>query len=311
MSSFPVFKPLSGDPPKAGGFTLVELLVALMASTILIVLLANVGSQALQISKHTGESMRAVNSAAAAVDLIASDLDCLSVTKQPFEYLQAADESPPINGTNPMRLMLNISSPQDTGIPLVSGSTTTYPGSAQTLAVCYRLFYQDPLNTASGTKPVMGLYRTTATDPSASNPPATAGAYAFANFLGQTNIGTPWTNYWNGKTPTSGDFVVANIVDLQIAFYAGVSDTTSLNPPGAPNQPYQAFRLAGNGYTVGGSGAMTAGQPTVAEITITVLEDAGAILWGSGTGTGALSPVSLRQKYGHTLTRRVLLRSPY
>ena len=316
--SFPAFNPISAG--KARAFTLVELLVAVAVSVIVIGMLSNVSWRGLQISQHTSESMTAVNSAAAAIDLIACDLDSLASTRQNYEFLRAQAAPAAYNGIQPMTLMLNAWAAQDSGIPVVIGSVSSYPNSGQALAVCYRIVFQDPLNAMNGTRKVLGLYRSTAMDTSLSNPNTTAASFAFANFLGQTDLGLAWDNYWKGTLPPVTDFVAPNVIDLQLAFYSSLTysganptpsytGTTALNAPaaGETSAAFKTFRISGNGYTVG-AGSPSTGQPTVAEISVTVLEAGGAALWGDGSGTGAAVPDALRRKYGHTLTRRVQLR---
>ena len=316
--SSPAFSPIPVG--KARAFTLVELLVAVAVSAIVIGLLSNVSWRGLQISQRTSESMTAVNSAAAAIDLIACDLDSLASTRQNYEFLQAQAAPAASNGTQPMTLMLNACAAQDSGVPVVTAGVSSYPNSGHALAVCYRIFFQDPLNAMNGTRKVLGLYRSTAMDTSLSNPTATAASFAFVNFLGQTDLGVAWDKYWKGTPPPVTDFVAPNVIDLQIAFYSRLTysgtnpdpiytGTTALNAPAAANtsSTFKTFRISGNGYTVG-PGSLSTGQPTVAEISVTVLEAGGAALWGDGSGTGAAAPDALRRKYGHTLTRRVQLR---
>ena len=305
---------------RARAFTLVELLVAVAVSAILIGLLSNASWRGLQISQHTSESMAAVNSAAAVIDMVACDLDSLAITRQNFEVLQAQAAPAASNGTKPMTLMLNACAAQDSGIPVVAGSGFSYPNSGRALAVCYRIAFQDPLNALNGTRKVLGLYRSTGMDTTQSTPSATAASFAFANFLGQTDLGLAWDKYWKGTPPPVTDFVAPHVIDLQLAFYSSLTysgtnptpiytGATALNAPapGDASAAFKTFRIFGSGYIVG-NGTLCTGQPATAEISVTILEAAGAALWGDGSGIGALAPDALRRKYGHTLTRRVQLR---
>jgi type II secretory pathway pseudopilin PulG len=282
-------------------FTLVELLLAISVASLLIVVLTNITSKTLQISSQTRESMQAINAASSALDLIASDLQSMAVTTQPYEYLVAQPEVDDIAGTKPMRLAFNAFSPIDAGIPF----GTVYPNQGQALALSYRVYQQDPLNPAHGNNKVLGLYRTTATD---SNEAGAAAAYAFKHFLGQKDLASGWNSFWQ-SAPSVNDLIITNVVDFQVTFYLNATGTASLN---ATNLSREAVRLAGNGYSVGDSdAAKVVGSPSIAEISITILRESAVPLWGNGKGAGALSPDALKKKYGQTLVRRVSLVSPH
>ena len=116
-----------------GGFTLVELLVSVTVAALLLGLLVFVMVRSLQISQTSADALGAYSSAATAVDLLATDLASLSVTRQPFEYLQALPESNPglasipAPNVQPMRLMMLVTSPEDSAQPSASPSPAATP----------------------------------------------------------------------------------------------------------------------------------------------------------------------------------------
>lgn len=304
------------------GFTIVEMLVSVAISVIMVVLLASVVSQAMLTARKSSNELQALNAASAAMDLIATDIDSLAVTRRPFEYLQALPEPAAINGIKPIRLMLLASSAEEAAVSSTSSGVSSYPNSGLTSAICYQILYQDPLSATAGSTKVFGLYRTVLSSTTTfNNVPA---------LLGGTN---EYAAYWQGNPPANNppnvlvDFVAENVVDLEVGIYASPM-ASGTNAPGAPvllNAPssagsaYQQIQLTGTGSMVnGGAGSLPAlvspytfyGPASYAEVSITVLEDAGAKLWGTGAGSGATSPANLKLKYGHTLTRRILLSSP-
>ena len=305
-----------------------ELLVAVSVAALLLVLLVSVISRSLQLSQRSADAMTSCSSAATAIDLIATDLSSLAVTKQPFEYLQAFPETDPFQGIQPMRLMMLIDSAEDSAQPSPSG-TNTYPDSGQVHAVSYLLAWQNPISSATpapANSSIFGLYRQVA--------PVVD---TFSSVLGTTDLYKSLYSSPGGNIikfmpipPALASFVAGNIVDLQVAFYANAVSTGAVNGPpvGMLTQPpviinpassstplpYQRTQILGTQTLVNGAApalnGATYGPAVYAEISLTVLEDAGAKLWGNGTGTGTQSAAAIKQKYGHTITRKVALRTP-
>ena len=313
-------------------------------AAILLGLLVFVIARSLQISQTSADALAAYSSAATAVDLVATDLASLAVTRQPSEYLQALPESTQSNpslasipspNVQPMRLMMLVTSPEDsaqlsTPTP-ASGpaATPVYADSGQVRAVSYLMAWQNPVSTTATSNAgnsVFGLYRQVAST-----------ADTFKYVLGSTDLYNAiygGTNVGGMQVPPAlSGFVSGNIVDFQIAFYANQISTgvgsgqgaagSLLQPPTLINSasasvftalPYLKTQLQGtqtlvNGVvpTINGS---SYGPVAYAEVSLTVIEQPGAKLWGDGTGTGARSPAAIKQKFGHTLTRKVILRTP-
>jgi prepilin-type N-terminal cleavage/methylation domain-containing protein len=335
-------------------FTLVELLVSMVVSALVLTLLVSVISRSMQITTHSLNTMAAYSSAAAAVDSIATDLASLAVTRQPYEYLQAlpdpnfpATAYPNLlaNTSQPMLLILNVISPADSAISSPSPAqsppaTPSYPDSGQPRAVCYRIAWQNPI-TANGSPSaassnynsyVFGLYRQVASS-----------SDTFTYVLGTTDLyaalfkpNPNWNSGYPATPPLNKDFIVGNIVDLQVAFYASpiatsatattaypagslIQPTVIINAaPGATAStasPYQKVQIWGTQTSVNSASppppALVGYGPVVsAEVSLTVIDGSAAQLWGTGSGGGTTSPAALKQKYGHTFTRKVTLRSP-
>ena len=300
-------------------------------AALLVGLLTSVMVRSLQLSQKSADAMTAYSSASTAIDLIATDLASLSVTPQPFEYLQALPESNPglasIPSPNvqPMRLMMLVTSPEDSAQPSTSNGNS-YPDSGQVHAVGYLLAWQNSVSSTAGSNAsnsVFGIYRQVAT-----------AADTFKYALGSTDLYKALYQSGNLSAmqtpPALSAFVTGNVVDFQLAFYANPISAggsgnpaagTLIQPPVIINQtspsaalPYQKTQLLGTQVLVNGAAPMLNGQgygPVVyAEVSLTVIEDPGAKLWGDGTGVGARSPAAIKQKYGHTLTRKVTLRTP-
>jgi len=248
------------------------MLVAFAVGALLLVSLASIISGSMAVSRKSTNSLIAYNAAAAALDLIGTDLESLVATRQPFEYLQIGNESV-TGGSNTAKLMfLTIS---------VNDSTTNTSGL--TRAVMYRLAAQDVLK-SGGSNITYGLFRFCETN---------AGV-VFTNYLGQTNLASA-SGF--SQAATNDDYLAGSIIDFQVRLYPPGSQTpinTSVT---------NVVRMGGAGVTV--DSAANTNQIATAEITVTVIEDAGEKTLKNGKSLDYV-----RQKYGHTLTRKVMLRTP-
>ncbi len=264
---------LNRIPPAA--FTLVEMLVACAVAMLLLVSLAGIVSQSMDVSRRANNTLLAYNEAAAAIDLLANDLESLAVTRQPFEYLQMTTETVEAAAGVSRLLFLSVAT-QD---------NTADADMGQLRAISYRLLRQDPIS-SGGKNPVYGLYRSSV---SASD--------TFQKFSGQTDLASSF----NSVTPSLDDFVAGNIVDFRVRFYPAGSQTPA-NTSGGAVQP---VRISGNSTKVNGSDY--SGILAWAEVTMTVLENSGVKLLDAGT----IDLETARQRYGRILTRRVALRQPH
>ncbi len=335
-----------------------ELLVAIVISVIIVLVLAAVTSGALKTSTTNNNSLLALSSANAALDLVANDLRSVATSGRmaltgsatagspfptvPYEFLQARPDGSPVtipdtklNGTTPALLMMNTTSAQD------SISYPNDPGM-QPRAVCYQIAFQDPINPSNATTSakVFGLYRTV-------QPSSTT----FANFLGTndlygTSTGSQWCGVLSGASfPASASFIVGNVVDFQLVFYAcpamnttGTASLTNLpvkiystadsaTVTTSPNY-HMPIHLTNMGTFILALGTLPTSTATASlqygldvatptsfphgpvvyiDVTITVLDNNGAVELGSG----AISLTEAKARYGHNLTRRVAIPEPF
>ncbi len=260
---------------QAKGFTLVEVLVACAISMVLLLILVGIVSQTTAVSKKANSALLAFNAASSALDLIAHDLESLAVTRQPFEFLQTVKEDvDEVTGVTRL-LMLSVAS-QD---------NTDEADAGQVRAISYRLLHQDPVS-AGGSEKVYGLYRSAAT---AKN--------TFETFSGQPDLTAPF----GALAVSLDDFVVGNVVDFQVQFYAAGSQV-----PANGGSAIQPVRIGGNATTVNGTPYRN-GPVTWAEVTLTVVED-GAV---KPLESGAITLADAKQRFGHKLTRKVAIPSSF
>ncbi len=263
-------------PSSASAFTLIELLVTCAVGAMLLVTLMSILSGSINLSRKTSDSLLAYNAAAAALDLIGTDLECLAASRQTnFEYLHLANEAVGNEGVTAAKLMLLTSSANDTA----SGTND----GGQVRAVMYRLAHQDVV-TPSGQNKIYGIYRFSETN--AGN--------VFSNYLGAADLSAA-TGFQ--AAAAIDDFLAGNIVDFRVRLYPAGS-LAPLN-----TNATDVVRMSGAGVTVQGT-AKPEGAAT-AEVSVTFLEDAGAKLLKSGV---PLTNVAAR--YGYTLSKKVPLRSP-
>jgi len=250
------------------------MLVAFAVGALLLVSLASMISGSMAVTRKSNNSLLAYNAASAALDLIGTDLESLAATRQPFEYLQIGNESV-TGGSNTAKLMFLTISANDI--------TTNTADNGQTRAVMYRLAAQDVIKTG-GTNITHGLFRFCETN---------AGV-VFTNYLGQTNLAVA---AGFSLPANNADYLAGSIIDLQVRLY----------PPGSQvpinTSVVNVVRMGGAGVTV--DSAANTNQIATAEVTLTVLEDAGEKMLKNGKSLD-----DVRKKFSHTLSRKVMLRTP-
>jgi hypothetical protein len=251
------------------------MLVACAVAMVLLVSLVGIVSQSLAVSRKTNSSLLAYNEAAAAIDLIANDLESLAASAQPFEYLQTAKED--VSQAKGVARLLMLSA--------ASQDNTAAADAGQVRAISYRLLRQDPINDG-GTNSVYGLYRS-----------AVSANATFRDFAGHADL----SSAFGAVAVSLDDFVAGNIVDFQVLFYPAGSQAPA-NLGGGAALP---VRISGSGAKVNGSNSPSA--LAWAEVTLTVLEENGIKLLDAGS----LDMATAKQRYGHLLTRRVALRTPF
>jgi prepilin-type N-terminal cleavage/methylation domain-containing protein len=260
-------------------FTLLEMLVAVTIASLMVVMMANLTNQSAIVSKRTNNTMMALNAANAALDLMVTDMDSLAPLRGAAEFLQVTPET--VDTVTATRLYLVALSPTD---------VTNADEAGQARAVLYRVAKQNPVGSGS-TNLVHGLYRTALTP-----------SNTFTDVLGLPDLST----YGWSASPVRDDYLVGNVAQFRVVFY---SAGNSANPNPAPinltSSNYQSMRIAGNNVKLNGA-AYTTSTPATVEISLTILQESGALLFRNGT----IPLDRALLEYGHTLTRRIALRQP-
>jgi len=270
------FRPASASRGRAG-FTLIEMLVAFAVGSLLLVALTSIVSQSMAVSRKTNSLLLSNNAASAAVDLVSTDLESLSVTGKPYEYLRVTKED--VDGvTDVARVLMLTASGSD------AASADDY---GQSRAISYRLINQDPIN-PGGSRNIYGLYRS-----------VVSAEDTFSDFAGQTNLETPF----DALPPSLDDFVVGNVIDFQVRVFADGNQSPA-NVAGLQSQP---VRISGNSTQINGT-SYTGAPLTWAEVTLTVLEDRDNAV--ERLESGSLTLEDARTQYGFRLSRRVAIRTP-
>lgn len=253
------------------------MLVAFAVGSLVLVVLVQIVGQSMAISRKSNSVLLANSAATTAVDLISTDLESLSVTGKPYEYLRVTKES--VGRVNDVSRLLMLSSG---GLDAASADD-----HGQSRAISYRLINQDPI--PGGSREIYGLYRSVA-----------SAEDTFADFAGQTNLETPFNNV----TPSLDDFVVGNVIDFQVRFFA---DGNQL-PANVTGSQFQPVRISGNSTEVNGS-AYTGAPLTWVEVSLTVLEDRDNAV--ERFASGSLTLEDARIQYGFRLSRRVPIRTAF
>lgn len=205
-----------GKLSRAGGFTLVEILLALGIAALLLTSLVTILSRSLDISKQANSSMYTRSSAQAALDLIAADLDSLTIGRNSGEILKIT--------TNPLGVMTNHA------LYLVSTSLNDSYGASNgpSLAgapVAIEYVIGEATNYASSKEKIIGLYRNVM-DPT----------NTLQNSLGRGDLAAAFVN-------SSSNFVVPNAVAFQVRLYTNhggglwTNDSEPMMSVGATNFP--------------------------------------------------------------------------
>lgn len=262
-------------------FSLVEVLVATSLAVLLLVVLASLANQSMQVSRRSGSSLLALNSGGGAMDILVSDLESLVTPQTNYEYLQTREDTV----AGPSGLELKVA--QLICISTSPNDVAKDEDRHLAHAINYQIRYDDPV-TDGGDKKIFGLYRQSIS--------------AEETFSKVLNLSDTYKEYWQAQVssnpPTRNDFLVGNVVDFQILFYESEANT-----PANYADKYQPVRLLG--VSTYKDGTLYTKKFQWIEITLTTLEEAGAII----LNTGAIDLATAKKKYGHTLTRRIALRS--
>ncbi|HSP42010.1 MAG TPA: prepilin-type N-terminal cleavage/methylation domain-containing protein [Luteolibacter sp.] len=249
------------------GFTLLELLVAMVVTTIIVTVLVSITSIAIDVWNRSRAELRASRQAKAMVDTLARDFESLVLrTGNDFEWLNVRVQ-PPDNSSNAAKMIY------------FTAATDRYNGEIGTAedlggdvsCVGYQLDWSDPLATGSG-----GDFETFVLYRRLVNPKE-----AFDNLLGETDLNQAF-NSVSGQIEDEGNFVCENIFQFTITFHLEVPSATPGNPPEQellviePTGGTSEFRITGHGIvTVPARDELRSAKLKSVGISLTVLADSG------------------------------------
>jgi type II secretory pathway pseudopilin PulG len=294
------------------GFTLVELLVAMMITIVLLGVLVYLTAISMDTYRDSRNEVRASRQAKEALETISKDLESMVSRRDgnTYEWLYAGVEPRGLEGPDG-REITNASQ-----LIFFTGATDRYNGKIGTAddkggdvsAVTYRLVYRDQIgNTDSDEFAVFSLYRHLL------NPDE-----AF-DLLAVDDLKTTSSNVFNDtKDLTAENFLVENIYEFTFTMLVEYTETSggstvtriervSLMQDAAASGGFQEFRLKGNAIELTPAKAELAnGRILGAEVSITVLTDRGITL----AKRSGLPVEELVKKHSYHFTKSIITPRP-
>jgi prepilin-type N-terminal cleavage/methylation domain-containing protein len=281
-----ISKQLSGNGAGVGqgGFSLAEILLAMAIAALLMTMLLSILSKSMDVSKRTNAGMISKSSAQAALDLITTDLESMTLNRsipQVFFATNQRTSNAAATITNSVFYLLS-SSPIDS-----YGTNASAQGIPRLIQ--YTVVYST--NYASTTTKSFALYRNVLDQ---------------ANTIYLLGSSQSFDSGWNSilsASDSSGastngistNLLVPNVVSFNVSLLTNFGSGIWTNADSSPVQEY--------GQTNYQSGIM-------AEVSVTVLDEPIVTRFGSGDGKGNNSPGQLMMSQGRTLIRRVSLPCP-
>lgn len=263
------------------GFTLVELMVAVVITTVIVTLLVYITSIAMNTWQRSRAEVRASNQGKAMVDSLARDFEAMvSRRGNAFEWLYAE-----ASGNLPGPDSLKSTSAAD--LIFFTAATDRYDGKIGTKsdmggdvsAVTYRLAYRDPIlkEGGKGDADTFALYR------ALHNPDET-----FKEFLGKPDLKQAFSSH-EAETEDLKNYVCENVYQFTVTFNVEVAKksgntTQSVIVPltvssELGDQNIKTLRLLGTGIDSSYSGStvtadeLKSGRIRSVSISLTVLSD--------------------------------------
>ncbi len=251
--------------PRRCGFTLVELLIAMLITTIIASVLISVTAVAIDSWNRSRAELRAARQAKFMVDTIAKDFESL-VTRRgnKFEWLSAKTETT-LPGPDRQK------SSNASKLIFFTAATDRYEGKINTpddkggdvSCVAYNLQYKDPIDGANSTFSTFTLNRLLV------NPDQ-----AFNDLLGKTEL-EPAFQAYQAQMVDLKNFVCENIYQYSVTFHIEVTKNPGTAKASTLSVPVSLGPTAGSGrvvdFRIQGSGIILAESPTT-DVTIDELK---------------------------------------
>ncbi len=273
---------------RSGGFTLIELMVAMAITTIIVTVLVSITGIALDSWQRGRAEIRASRQAKSMLDTMAKDFESLvSRRGNTFEWMYAkVTDDPPGPSSN--------QSSNAADLIFFTAATDRYLGEIGTATdlggdvscVAYKLLYQDPVTgeeETPGDASTFVFYRYLV-DPKET----------FDDILGNADLEQAFSGK-DDKIKEPENFVCENIYQFTLTFHVevtqqatgGATTTVPVRVTLGENGAGKEMRLRGNGLVTDAAGSalkpsvsedeLKAGRLTGVEIGVTVLSDAAVI----------------------------------
>ncbi len=270
-----------------GGFTLMELMVAMAITTIIVTVLVSITSIALDTWNRSRAELRASRQAKSMVDTMARDFESLVTRKGNTSEWLSAIVDPDLGS-----LGSGLKSENAARLIFFTAATDRYDGqigSATDLGgdvscVAYQLEYRDPIEPGAASN-----YKTFVLNRLLVDPKKT-----FDDLLGKTDetksLESVFTSAFGSGLSNPANFVAENIFQFSITFHVQVTDpaqtpsvfTVPVTIGNSGKQTTKSFVIRGTGIkaedSIGGSvtaAQLAAGRVTAMELSATVISDFG------------------------------------
>ena len=264
------------------GFTLVELLTAMVITTIIVGILVSVTSVALDTWNRSRSELRASRQAKAMIDTVTRDFESLVIRRgNSFEWLSAIFDSQQIGK--------NIKSTNAARLIFFTGANDRYNGEigeegkdegGDISCVAYQLQYKNPMSSTEEPGFETFVFNRLLVDPD----------QAYKDLLGEDDLERAFSKY-EGELTKSSNFICENVLQFTVTFHvkverpgSGTDPTKIIDVPvkiggSGSGETTELFKFRGKGIDTPYTGdAVTAdelktGRIVAVEVALTVLTD--------------------------------------
>jgi prepilin-type N-terminal cleavage/methylation domain-containing protein len=262
------------------GFTLVELLTAMVITTIIVGVLVSITSVALDTWNRSRAELRASRQAKAMIDTVARDFESLVLRRgNNYEWLSARFDNEQIGE--------NIKSTNASKLIFFTGSNDRYNGQigvsgqdngGDISCVGYQLQYKNPMTSTEESGFETFVFNRLLVDPDKT----------FENLLGKEDLESAFSKYQSDLVKPE-NFICENVLQFTMTFHVEVTELSSgsgapkiINVPvkiGGSGEVADSFKFNGQGIDTPFSGGsvtsdqLKSGKISAVEISVTVLTD--------------------------------------